>query len=395
MIHLLVDLFGNLGWKLPYALTSVSFRMVLAAISSMTLTVVLGKTFISALCSFKIGHRMRVGEVAVLAEDYNKDEDVPSMGGVLFLSTVIISAVCWMDLTHFFTFILVLTVSSMGLLGAVDDILKLHGKGKGVPPIVKLIVQGLLGGFICLYLFVPSISSALPLKIPRAKEHAVNTKSSMKELSSREYASRYYIPFVKKPFVVSGVGIIAASILSLVVIAGSANAVNLTDGLDGLASGLVLLTALVLAGVAFLSNHIEIARYLNIIYIEGASEIAIFLSALAGSLLGFLWYNSYPAQVFMGDTGSLALGGILGVCAILLRREFLFALIGGVFVIETLSVILQVLSFRIRKGKRIFLCAPIHHHFQMKGWHESKVVIRFWMLGLLFALIGIASLKFQ
>jgi phospho-N-acetylmuramoyl-pentapeptide-transferase len=150
-----------------------------------------------------------------------------------------------------------------------------------------------------------------------------------------------------------------------------------------------------LAIISFLSNNLTISSYPNIIYIEGSGEIAIFLCSLIGALLGFLWFNGYPAEVFMGDTGSLALGGILGVSAVLLRREFLYAIIGGVFVLETLSVIIQVVSFKFRNGKRVFLCAPIHHHFQMKGWHETKVVIRFWMIGLLLALIGLATLKIQ
>ena len=178
-------------------------------------------------------------------------------------------------------------------------------------------------------------------------------------------------------------------------ITGSSNAVNLTDGLDGLAAGCLVMVSLVLALVAFLSNHFDLSRYLNILYIEGSGEIAVYMLSLVGACLGFLWYNGYPAQVFMGDTGSLALGGILGVTSILLRRELLLAIAGAVFVAEALSVILQVLSYRCRNKKRIFLCAPLHHHFEYKGWPETKVVIRFWIISLLFAMIGVASLKFQ
>jgi phospho-N-acetylmuramoyl-pentapeptide-transferase len=170
--------------------------------------------------------------------------------------------------------------------------------------------------------------------------------------------------------------------------------VNLTDGLDGLATGCMLLVAAVFAIIAFVSNHYIVADYLNILYIEGAGQIAIFLSSMIGALLGFLWFNSYPAQLFMGDTGSLALGGSMALAAILLRRECLFAIVGGIFVLETLSVILQVFWVRCFK-KRLFLCSPIHHHFQIKGWHESKIVIRFWMIGLILALIGLLSLKIQ
>ena len=178
-------------------------------------------------------------------------------------------------------------------------------------------------------------------------------------------------------------------------ITGSSNAVNLTDGLDGLAAGCLVMVSLVLALFAFLSNNIDLARYLNILYIEGSGEIAVYLMALAGASLGFLWYNGYPAQVFMGDTGSLPLGGVLGVSSVLLRREVLLAVAGAIFVAEAMSVILQVLSYRYRNKKRIFLIAPLHHHFEYKGWPETKVVIRFWIISLLFAIIAVASLKFQ
>ena len=169
----------------------------------------------------------------------------------------------------------------------------------------------------------------------------------------------------------------------------------MTDGLDGLASGCLVLAASVLGVFAFLSNNVEIARYLNILYIDGSGEIAVYLFALVGACLGFLWYNGYPAQIFMGDIGSLALGAILGVAAVLLRREVLLALVGGIFVAEALSVILQVGSYKLRNKKRIFLCTPLHHHFECKGWKETKVVLRFWIIGILLAAIGLISLKLQ
>jgi phospho-N-acetylmuramoyl-pentapeptide-transferase len=183
--------------------------------------------------------------------------------------------------------------------------------------------------------------------------------------------------------------------LIVFVITGTSNAVNLTDGLDGLASGCLVMVSLVLGLFAFLSNHIDLARYLNILYIDGSGEIAVYLFAMGGACLGFLWYNGYPAQVFMGDTGSLALGGVLGVSAVLLRREMILAIAGAIFVAEAMSVILQVLSYRYRKKKRVFLCAPLHHHYEYKGWPETKVVVRFWIVSLLFAIISVASIKFQ
>ncbi len=212
------------------------------------------------------------------------------------------------------------------------------------------------------------------------------------------FSVRFFIllPFFKDPWVlIKGAGFIFAFFVILFVLTGSSNAVNLTDGLDGLAAGCLVMTSLVLALVAFLSNNSEIARYLNILYIEGSGEVGIYLCALIGACLGFLWYNGYPAQIFMGDTGSLALGGVIGVSAILLRRELLLAIAGGIFVAEALSVILQVGSYKLRNKKRIFLCAPLHHHFEYKGWPETKVVLRFWLIGLILAIIGIVSLKLQ
>jgi phospho-N-acetylmuramoyl-pentapeptide-transferase len=205
-----------------------------------------------------------------------------------------------------------------------------------------------------------------------------------------------YLPFYKYPLLtVSGLALGGLGLLFAIVITGSSNAVNLTDGLDGLAAGCVIMVAATLGAFAFVSNHTGVAEYLQILYIDGSGEVAVYMSAVAGACLGFLWYNGHPAQVFMGDTGSLALGGVIGIAAVLIRRELLLALIGGVFVMEALSVMIQVASFRFRQKKRVFLCAPIHHHFEYKGWHEVKVVLRFWIISLLLALAGVASLKFQ
>lgn len=368
--------------------------MIFATIFGLGLTVSLGKIFIRKLCELKVGHSIRVGDVAVLASQYQKSTTVPSMGGLLFITTVLLSGLLWMDFSSAFTVILFLAMIWMGAIGFLDDFAKMKkGKSFGISGRSKFLLQLLFSLLLSIYMLSPMVTDkVLGIVPPTAKERVES--GEIKKLTTKEYASHYYIPFYKKPIVVSGIGIVFAVLLTLFVITGSTNAVNLTDGLDGLAAGLALFVALVLAIVAFLSNNIEISSYLNILYIEGSGEIAIFLCSLMGALLGFLWFNGYPAELFMGDTGSLSLGAILGVTAVLLRREFLFALIGGVFVLETLSVILQVLSFRFR-GKRIFLCAPIHHHFQMKGWHEMKVVIRFWMIGLLLALIGLVSLKVQ
>jgi len=330
------------------------------------------------------------------------------MGGLLILFSMLLSLVLWMNLKSSFTLILGLTTLFLGWLGGYDDYLKLKFKNsKGLSARKKFLLQNLLGLVIALYLFCPPVTKALHVgdwfAPPVAKEHVTLVKKddgklefSGSSLSTQEYMSRYFLPFFKDPVaILKGAGIVFGILFSMFVITGASNGVNLTDGLDGLAAGCVVMVAGVLGLFAFLSNNLEMSRYLNITYIEESGEIAVYLFALMGACLGFLWYNGYPAQVFMGDTGSLALGGILGVSAVLLRREMLFAIVGGIFVVETLSVILQVGSYKLRNRKRIFLCSPLHHHFEYKGWPETKVVLRFWIMSLILAIFGLASLKFQ
>ncbi|MBM3192802.1 MAG: phospho-N-acetylmuramoyl-pentapeptide-transferase [Chlamydiae bacterium] len=395
MILLVLHFLERIGLKIPTLFFYASTRMIFAAIFALVATICLGRPFIRKLYELKVGHTVRVSDVKILSEQYQKNRNVPSMGGLIFLTTLFFSGVLWMDFSQAFTWILFLTMVWMGFIGFLDDRAKLKNKRSlGLSGRKKFLLQVFFSLLLSLYLFSPLVTDSLKIVAPPfAKEKLVG--GEVLKLPTKEYASRYYIPFFKKPVVVTGFWILIAICVTIFVITGSTNAVNLTDGLDGLATGLALFVASVLAIISFLSNNLTISSYLNIIYIEGSGEIAIFLCSLIGALLGFLWFNGYPAEVFMGDTGSLALGGILGVSAVLLRREFLYAIIGGVFVLETLSVIIQVVSFKFRNGKRVFLCAPIHHHFQMKGWHETKVVIRFWMIGLLLALIGLATLKIQ
>ena len=390
--------------KFPSVFGYFSTRMILAAATSVIVTIFLGPRFIKKLYELKIGQHIRsLEEVPLLAELHGKKKDTPTMGGILILSAMAISLLLWMDLTSAFTWILLLTTVVLGWLGGVDDYLKLRYKNsKGIQARKKMAVQLLFSSLIALYLLCPGFTRALAgktfLRAPSAKEQTVVLKEAKrsevvtKTLTTKQYIVRFYIPFFKEPFVLPGV---VSFFLILFVITGSSNAVNLTDGLDGLAAGCLVMVSLVLALFAFLSNHIDLARYLNILYIEGSGEIGFYLMALAGASLGFLWYNGYPAQVFMGDTGSLALGGVLGMSSVLLRREIVLAIAGAIFVAEALSVILQVLSYRYRNKKRIFLCAPLHHHFEYKGWPETKVVIRFWIISLFFAIIGVSSLKFQ
>jgi phospho-N-acetylmuramoyl-pentapeptide-transferase len=409
MILFLIDFLKQFNIRLPTVFTYYSTRMILAAVTSLLLSLFLGPFFIRKLYELKIGQPIRKDECPLLGQLHEKKQNTPTMGGVLILFSMVISLLLWMDLTHVFTLILLATTIFLGIIGGRDDYLKLKYKNtKGMSGKKKLFFQGLLSvGIAAYFILAPSSHShdgESWFRSPVIKEYVSSKPAnvhageahSYQKLSLKEYASRLYVPFFKEPvFIFSGLTLILMTAFIFFVIAGCSNAVNLTDGLDGLATGCIMMVAASLGLIAFVSNHIDIARYLNILYVEGSGEIAIYLCALIGACLGFLWYNGHPAQVFMGDTGSLTLGGIIGVSAVLLRREFLLGLIGGVFVAEALSVILQVLSYKYRNKKRIFLIAPLHHHFEYKGWPETKVVIRFWIIGLLLALIGVASLKFQ
>lgn len=402
MILLLMDLLKEYaGIKMPAVFGYFSTRMMLAAVTSLILSIFLGPFFIRKLYELKIGQSIRKEECPLLGKLHEKKENTPTMGGILILFSMVVSLFLWMDLTHIFTLILLVTTLFLGLIGGRDDYLKLKYKNaKGMSAKGKLLAQFLLSALIASYFLWTPISQAFEngkwFQPPVIKENVISNDSGDNTLSLKEYASRLYLPFFKEPvFVFGGVSLVLMALFMFCVIIGSSNATNLTDGLDGLLAGCLIMVASALGIIAFVSNHLDIARYLNILYIEGSGEVAIYLCAMVGACLGFLWYNSHPAQVFMGDTGSLTLGGIIGVSAILLKREFLLAIIGGIFVAEAFSVILQVASYRYRQKKRVFLCAPLHHHFEFKGLPETKIVIRFWILGLLLAIIGIASLKFQ
>jgi phospho-N-acetylmuramoyl-pentapeptide-transferase len=391
MLLLLFEFLSSIGWKIPTAFFDSSTRMMLAALTALVVTLFLGPRCIKKLYELKTGQSIRVEDCPMLAQLHEKKKNTPTMGGILILLSILVAMVLWMDLTSVFTAIFFVTVVWLGGLGACDDFLKLkHKNSKGLKPRWKFLAQVIFAAVVGVYAMVPGVAEKMTLwQAPTAKIEG-------KQIATSEYMTRYYVPFYKEPaFQLTALFGLLAVAATVVVVTGSSNAVNLTDGLDGLAAGCVILVAGVLALVAFFSNNIQLAKYLNILYVEGSGEIAVLLSATMGACLGFLWYNGYPAQVFMGDTGSLALGGILGVAAVLLRREVLLALVGGVFVAEALSVILQVASYRWRDKKRIFLCSPLHHHFEYKGWPETKVVLRFWLIGLLLAVIGAVSLKIQ
>ena len=416
MIFFIIDFIREvLGWKVPLAFENISTRMMLAAITSLLISIMLGSRFIKKLYELKIGQSIRTVDCPLLDGKmlHEKKKDTPTMGGALILFSMIVSLILWMDLQHVFTLILLITTLVLGCLGGRDDYLKLKYKNaKGLSARKKMLIQIILGALIALYLLYPPVSENLQMGnwfIPPVVKEQVHVTvnldpyfadfksqqmvTSHAQITLQDYASRLYIPFLKGHVI--SICCLLAGLFIICVVTGTSNAVNLTDGLDGLAAGCLIMVASCLALIAFISNNVDLAGYLNILYIEGSGEIAIYLSAFIGACIGFLWYNGYPAQVFMGDTGSLALGGVIGVSAVLLKKELLLVIIGGIFVAEALSVILQVCSYRWRNKQRIFLCAPLHHHFEYKGWPETKVVLRFWIVALLLAIIGMTSLKFQ
>ncbi len=406
-MFLIIDLLKNFDIRIPSVFSYYSTRMILAALTSLAITIFFGPFVIRKLTEFKIGQSIRTDECPLLGELHSKKQNTPTMGGLLILFAMLVSMLLFMDLTHIFTLILFLTTISLGLLGGIDDYLKLKYKNtKGLSAKKKLLFQFFCSGLLALYLFNPTVTNAVHVGkwfAPPVIKEQISThvrqedaQTTTSVLSLKNYASRLYVPFVKEPVLTfSYPFIFIMAFFIMFVITGCSNAVNLTDGLDGLAAGCLIMVASALSLIAFVSNNIDLASYLNILYIEGSGEIAIYLAAFVGACIGFLWYNAHPAEIFMGDTGSLSLGAIIGVSAVLLKRELLLGLIGGIFLAEALSVILQVGSFKLRNKKRIFLCAPLHHHFEYMGWPETKVVIRFWIIGLLLAIIGIASLKFQ
>jgi len=411
LFFLMEFLTATWGYKIPFVFTYYSTRMILAALTGFFFVILLGPSYINKLYQFKIGQTIRKEDCPLLGQLHEKKKETPTMGGLLILCSMCVAMFLWMDLKSVFTLILLVTTISLGALGAYDDYLKLKYKNTaGLSGKKKLLIQLLVSGCLALYLLHPPISNLVhvgdwfappvikeQLSSKHTQENSVNSINAAHNiLSLKEYASRIYIPFFKDHLLsFSGLSVIFSGLFIMFVVTGTSNAVNLTDGLDGLAAGSLILVASSIAFVAFISNHITIASYLNILYVEDSGEIAIYLSAFVGSCLAFLWFNGYPAQMFMGDTGSLALGGIIGVSCVLLKREFLLGIVGGVFVAEAMSVIIQVASYQLRNKKRVFLCAPLHHHFEYKGWPETKVVMRFWIIGLLLAIIGIASLKFQ
>lgn len=346
----------------------ITFRSAAAAIIALLFTFVIGPWVIRLLHKHQIGEEIRHDG----PESHQKKRGTPTMGGLIIIFSVLIPTLLFADLTNVYIQIVMLAMVWMGFIGFLDDYLKVVKKmKKGLVARYKLIGQILLGVVISIWIFNNPVFA--------------------------EFKSVTSVPFFKNLELDFGYLYPLAIIL---VITGTSNAVNLTDGLDGLAAGLLAICFTVFAAIAYMSGRVDFSSYLNILYLPGAGELTIFTAAITGACIGYLWFNATPAEVFMGDVGSLSTGAALGTLAVLLKKELLLFIIGGVFVWEAVSVILQVTYFRYTKkrlgeGKRLFLMAPIHHHFELKGWPESRVVVRFWIIGLLLALFSLTTFKIR
>ncbi len=337
----------------------ITFRTIYAVLTALVISFLLGPVIIRWLQRLHIGQRIREEG----PKSHQAKSGTPTMGGLMILIAVSLSTLLWADLTNRYVWLVLLAAVGFGLIGFWDDYLK----------IVKRHSRGL---------------------IPRYKfglQMAVAAVIGWVLASAPGFSTQVAVPFLKAVHINLGW---FYPLFVLLIVVGASNAVNLTDGLDGLAIGPIIVAATAYMIVAYAAGNRKIADYLLITYVEGSGELAVFCGAMIGASLGFLWFNAYPASVFMGDVGSLPLGGALGVVAVISKHELLLLLVGGLFVIEALSVIFQVASFKSR-GKRVFLMAPIHHHFELKGWEEPKVVVRFWIIAIILALLSLSTLKLR
>jgi phospho-N-acetylmuramoyl-pentapeptide-transferase len=340
----------------------ITFRSAYATLTALLICFVLGPAIIRALKR----HNVVDGVREDTPDRHAGKQGTPTMGGIMILLAVVVPTLLWADLTNKYILICLFTTCWLGAMGFIDDYLRMvRGKPKGLVGRYKIAGQAMLG------LIVGTLLLVFP--------------------DDPDLATKTTVPFFKTVFPDLGLFYIPFVIL---VITGTSNAVNFADGLDGLAIGMYAFAAAAFAGLSYVTGHSQFSEYLNILYLREAGELTVFSSALVGASLGFLWFNAHPAQVFMGDTGSLALGGALAVISILIKKEILLAIVGGIFVVEALSVIVQVASFKLT-GRRVFKMAPLHHHFELVGWPESKLVVRFWILSGLLALVTLSTLKLR
>jgi len=349
-------------WFSPFnVFRYITFRSALAVLTAMLITFIIGPKVIKRLSRFSVTQQVRDDG----PQTHLGKTGTPTMGGVLIIISILVTVLLWGDLTNKYILTMIFSLVGFGTIGFIDDYLKVVKRNpKGLRGYYKFGAQVLLALAISMFLYMnPKDPYNDVLSIPFFKKWLFDL-------------GWFYVPF------------------SIIVIVGSSNAVNLTDGIDGLAVGLVGISVLATGILVYISGNFKFSQYLQVLYIPGTGELTVFCGAILGASLGFLWYNSYPADVFMGDVGSLSLGGVLGTLAVITKQEIVLAVVGGIFVIETLSVVFQVASFKLT-GKRIFRMAPIHHHFELKGWPEPKVIVRFWIVGIMLALLSLATLKLR
>ncbi len=336
----------------------ITFRTIYAAVTSLVLSFLLGPYLIGRLKALKVQDVVRQDGPPTHASK----EGTPTMGGGIIILVVISSVALWGNFSNSFIWLLLFVTVGMGVIGFIDDLKKVrHRDKRGLSARVKIISQAAVA--LCAAVFLYGTGFDTVVTIPFLKDVAIDMKF-------------LYIPFV------------------MLVIVGSSNAVNLTDGLDGLAIGPMIISMGTYMLLAYVTGHTKIAAYLHIMHVSNAAEVTVFAGAIVGASLGFLWFNTYPAQVFMGDVGSLSLGGALGTIAVMTKHEALLLIVGGIFVVEALSVMFQVGSFKLT-GKRVFAMAPIHHHYELKGWAEPKIIVRFWIISIILALIAVSTLKIR
>jgi phospho-N-acetylmuramoyl-pentapeptide-transferase len=338
----------------------ITFRTIFAVLTALMISLIIGPWFIRKLRELQVGQYIREDG----PQTHHSKAGTPTMGGLMIISAMLAATLLWADLTNSYIWLLCLVTLGFAGIGFMDDYLKVIKKqNRGLTGRAKLLSQSLVALVVALWLyFNPHFNTTITIPFFKQLQPDLGW---------------FFLP------------------LAVFIIVGAANAVNLTDGLDGLAIGPVTIAASFYLIFGYLAGNAKIAAYLQIPYVRGVGELSVFLGALVGAGIGFLWFNAYPAQVFMGDVGALALGGILGTVALVTKQEILLALVGGLFVVEAVSVILQVCFFKLSNGRRIFRMAPIHHHFELKGWPEPKVIVRFWIISIILGLLSLSALKLR
>ena len=379
----------------------ISFRASMAAIFSLIISILFGKKIISILKQFQLSENIR----DLNLKGQNKKKGTPTMGGVIIIISILIPTLLFARLDNIYILLMIFVTAFMGIIGGIDDYLKISKKNKeGLKGRFKIVGQ-IIVGLVVTYVIVENDSVVVREFLEPINQETISR--GIQHNDTKDLITT--IPFVKDnefryewllPSYLENYSWIIYALVIIFIIVSVSNGANITDGLDGLTAGLSAIMGITLSIFCYLSGNIIFADYLNILYIPNSGELVIYSFAFVGASIGFIWYNSYPAQVFMGDTGSLSIGAIIAVLAIIIKKELLLPILCGVFLIENLSVVIQVFYFKMTKnksgeGKRIFLMAPLHHHYQKKGIHETKIVARFWMIGILLAILTLATLKLR